>query len=234
MAQLCLAQTLKGSACQGNCSQVVTGNTESSTCECDLEQSQEHVWVFTDPVEISISHFPFKCLGQLLASLNSYCCLRHLQRKTIAADFFPETPKWKTLGSEWILNLGSKSKPHKKEFLGTAEDSDHITSLEVRLSWSSKHFLPCLGTDRLLVFMPAFFFFFCFFFPFKASSSPSLSPSPSSFFFGYTCSIWKFPDQGRNLTRSCDLCRSRGNPGSLTQCDGPGSDLGLRRDKLDH
>lgn len=36
------------------------------------------------------------------------------------------------------------------------------------------------------------------------------------FFFNHTCSKWKLPGQGSNLSHSC------GNPGSLTHCVGPG------------
>ena len=41
------------------------------------------------------------------------------------------------------------------------------------------------------------------------------------FFFGRTCSIWKFPGWGLNLSCICDLNHSFGNAGSLTHCARP-------------
>ena len=41
------------------------------------------------------------------------------------------------------------------------------------------------------------------------------------FFFGSTCSIWKFPGQGSNLSCRCGLRHSCSNTGSLTHCARP-------------
>ena len=37
-------------------------------------------------------------------------------------------------------------------------------------------------------------------------------------FFGYTCSMWKFPGQGQKLRHSSDLSHCSDNAGSLTYC----------------
>ena len=42
------------------------------------------------------------------------------------------------------------------------------------------------------------------------------------YYFLPHCGIWKFPDQGRNLSCTCDLCHSYGNAGSITHCVGLG------------
>ena len=76
-------------------------------------------------------------------------------------------------------------------------------------------FIHCLWQHLLsLVFF--FFFFFVF------------------FFFGYTHGIWKFPGQGLNLNQRYDLCHSCSNTGSLSHCDGLGSNWCLHRDKPGH
>ena len=39
-----------------------------------------------------------------------------------------------------------------------------------------------------------------------------------TFFFGHSCSMWKFLGQGSNLSCSCDLGHGCGIAGSLTHC----------------
>ena len=47
---------------------------------------------------------------------------------------------------------------------------------------------------------------------------PLLLTSCLFFFFFATTGMWKFPGQGSNLCRSCNLCHSCGNNKSLTCC----------------
>ena len=54
------------------------------------------------------------------------------------------------------------------------------------------------------------------------SDSVPKNPAFLFFFFGHTCSIWKFLDQGLNPSWSCALCHSCDNTGSWSRCAGPG------------
>ena len=51
--------------------------------------------------------------------------------------------------------------------------------------------------------------------------TPSANAAACSFFFfffGCTHSMWKFPGQDLNPSRSCNLCHCCGNARSLTHC----------------
>ena len=61
--------------------------------------------------------------------------------------------------------------------------------------------------------------------PQQSDQTEECRTSPPCFvlgvFFSYTHGIWKFPDQGLNLSQGCNLHHSRHNAGSLTHCTGP-------------
>ena len=80
------------------------------------------------------------------------------------------------------------------------------TSLNMNLLWVSPA-IPMISTVNLwrlaITERPCFVFYFLF-------------------FFGHSCSIWKFPDQGLSPSCSCTLRHSCANDRSLTCCSGAG------------